>query len=65
MECASSIGALAPVATKYNIALPDPDEEGEKLIYFSMMEERWSEMRTNTLFLIYKAYINACRLRKD
>ena len=29
------------------------------------MDERWSEIRINIFFLIYKAYINACRLRKE
>ena len=34
VECASSNEALSPIATKYNIALPDLTEEGEKIIYF-------------------------------
>ena len=65
MECNSSRRALVPIAAKYNIEIQDPDEEGEKLIYFCPMEERWSEIRVNTFFLIYKSYINACRLRKE
>ena len=65
LECASSLGALAPIAAKYNITVPDSDKEGEQLIYFCLMEERWSEIRINTFFLFYKVYINACRLRKE
>ena len=64
LECASSIGALNPVATKFNITLPDMDEEGEKVIYYFIQDERWNELRTNVFFLIYKYYINNCRLRK-
>ena len=52
-------------AAKYHIEVPDPDEEGEKLIYFCPMAERWSEIRVNIFFIIYKSYINACRIRKE
>jgi hypothetical protein len=34
LECASSINALNPIANRYNIPLPDMDEEGEKVLYF-------------------------------
>ena len=64
LECASSQEALTPIAAKYNITLPDPVEEGERIIYFWPSQDRWGEIRLNTFFLIYKAYINACRLRK-
>ena len=64
MECASSHGALNPTAAKYNITLPDITDEGEKIIYFWPIDDQWEEIRLNTFFLIYKAYINACRLRK-
>jgi len=64
LECAASINALNPVAAKFNINLPDMDEEGEKIIYYFIQDERWKELRTNVFFLIYKYYINNCRLRK-
>ena len=63
-SCASSNGALNPVAAKYNIVLPDLTEEGEKIIYFWPGDDQWEEIRLNTFMLIYKSYINACRLRK-
>ena len=44
--------------------MPDTEEEGEKIIYFWPTDDMWGEIRLNTFFLIYKAYINACRLRK-
>ena len=65
IECASSNSVITPIAEKYNIAMPDIEEEGEKIIYFWPSDDKWGEIRLNTFFLIYKAYINACRLRKE
>ena len=45
--------------------MPDAVEKGERIIYFWPTQDRWGEIRLNTFFLIYKAYINACRLRKE
>jgi len=45
--------------------MPDTEEEGEKIIYFWPSDDKWGEIRLNTFFLIYKAYIIACRLRKE
>ena len=64
LECASSMNSLTPVATKFNITVPDMNEEGEKILYFWQQDCNWTEMRTNIFFLIYKYYINNCRLRK-
>jgi hypothetical protein len=64
LECASSIAALNPIASKFNISLPDMEEEGEKVLYFFMQDGKWNEMRTNIFYIIYKYYINNCRLRK-
>ena len=36
-----------------------------KIIFFWPSDDKWGEIRLNTFFLIYKAYINACRLRKE
>jgi hypothetical protein len=60
LECASSINALTPMANKFNIPLPDLEEKGEKVLYYFY----WTEMRTNMFYIIYKYYINNCRLRK-
>ena len=65
LECASSQSVISAVAAKYNITMPDTEEEGEKIIYFWPSEDKWGEIRLNTFFLIYKAYINACRLKKE
>ena len=40
------------------------DEEGEKVLYYFKQECNWTEMRTNIFYIIYKYYINNCRLRK-
>ena len=64
LECASSINSLTPTANKFNIPLPDMEEEGEKVLYYFKQECNWTEMRTNMFFIIYKYYINNCRLRK-
>ena len=42
LECISSISALAPIATKYNIELPDMEEEGEKVLYLNMHDGKWN-----------------------
>ena len=34
LECASSINSLTPAANKFNILIPDMDEEGEKVLYY-------------------------------
>ena len=65
MECASSRSAINPIAAKYNITMPDSEEEGEKIIYFWPTDDIWGEIRLNNFFLIYRAYINACTLRKE
>ena len=64
LECASSMTALKPTANKFNIPLPDMEEEGEKVLYFFIQNVKWSELRTNIFYTIYKYYINNCRLRK-
>jgi hypothetical protein len=63
-ECLTSTNALIPVARKYNINIPDFTEDGEKILYYFPQEKHWEEVRTNLFFLIYKYYINNCRLRK-
>ena len=52
LECASSIAALNPVAIKFNITLPDMDEEGEKVIYFFIQDGKWNELE-QTYFTLY------------
>ena len=46
------------------VTLPDMEEEGEKVLYFFMQDSKWNELRTNIFYMIYKYYINNCRLRK-
>ena len=64
LECTASRSALDPIANKNNIKIPDGENEGEKIIYFFPQEGKWNEIWTNIFYLIYKAYINATRLRK-
>ena len=64
LECASSANTLTPVANKFKIPIPDMNENGEKVLYFWKQDCNWTEMRTNIFYLIYKYYINNCRLRK-
>ena len=44
LECASSRSAINPIAAKYNITMPDSEEEGEKIIYFWPTDDRWGEI---------------------
>ena len=64
-ESKSSISVLAPIVSKFNIELSDKEEEGDKVLYFNMQDGKWNELRTNIFFLIYKCYINNCKLRKE
>ena len=56
LECASSINSLTPTANKFNIPLPDMEEEGEKVLYYFKQECNWTEMRTNILYYIHILY---------
>jgi hypothetical protein len=40
------------------------DEEGENVLYYFKQECKWTELRMNIFYIIYKYYINNCRLRK-
>jgi hypothetical protein len=48
LECASSIAALNPIANRFNIPLPDMEEEGEKVLYFFMQDGKWNELTLST-----------------
>ena len=56
--------ALDPIANKNNIKILEAENEGAKIISFFPQERKLNEIRTNIFYLIYKAYINATRLRK-
>ena len=38
LECRSSISALTPVATQYDIEIPDMEDDGETILYCCMQE---------------------------
>ena len=64
-QCHATQEPLITTARKYNIELPDADENGEQIIYFFPQNGKWKEIRTNIFLLIFKNYINVERLRKN
>ena len=54
---------LTRLAKKYNIKLPDTPDNGELILYYFLMTDRWDEERVNLFLIIYRFYIFKCRLR--
>ena len=54
---------LTRLAKRYSIKLPNTQENGELILYYLPMTERWDEERVNLFLIIYRFYIFKCRLR--
>ena len=51
------------MAARYNITLPNISGNGELILYYLPMIDRWDEERANLFLIIYRFYIFKCRLR--
>ena len=63
MNCASSLTVLNSLAARYNIILPNISGNGEVILYYLSMTDRWDEERATLFLIIYSFYIFKCRLR--
>jgi len=61
--CPSSLRVLTRVAERYSITLPNTQENGELILYYYPMPERWDAERVNLFLIIYRFYIFKSRLR--
>ena len=62
--CPQSKGVLEPIATKYNIPIPNVENKGELILYYWPWKGKWKELRINVFYAIYKNYLLTCRARK-
>ena len=61
--CPSSLSVLTRLAERYSIKLPNTRDNGELILYYLPMTERWDEERVNLFLIIYRFYIFKSRLR--
>ena len=54
---------LTRLAKRYSIKLPNTQDNGELILYYLPMTERWDEERVNLFLIIYRFYIFKSRLR--
>ena len=64
LECKHSCNTLVPIATKYNIPIPNTNSKGELILYYFPWENYWDEARINIFYAIFKYYLLSCRTRK-
>ena len=64
LDCDHSMNILRPVATKFNIPLPNLSTKGELVLYYFPWKGYWDELRINIFFAIFKYYLLMCRTRK-
>ena len=57
LECDHSMNTLRPVATKFNIPLPNLTTKGELVLYYFPWEGYWDELCINIFFAIFKYYL--------